>query len=76
MKHKLSNPREIFLQRRYGVKLGRRYVLAAAGVVLMSVLGCSPVNGNSKNSTKNLERSRSTASEYPIAKKNSIQITK
>ncbi len=76
MKQKLSDAGEIFLQRRYGVRLGRRYVLAAAGVVLMSVLGCSQVNGNTNNNTKNLERSRTTTSEYPIVKKNSILITK
>ncbi|MTJ14861.1 proteinase inhibitor I4 serpin [Anabaena sp. UHCC 0187] len=37
-----------FLQRRYGVSLGRRYVLAAASVMLLSVVGCSSVD-NSKN---------------------------
>ncbi len=76
MKQKLSDAREIFLQRRYGVRLGRRYVLAAAGVMLMSVLGCSQVNGNTKDNTKNLERSGVNTSEYPIVKKNSILITK
>jgi len=76
MKRKLSDAGEIFLQRRYGVRLGRRYVLAAAGVVLMSVLGCSQVNGNTKDNTENLERSRTNTSEYPIAKKKLIMITK
>ncbi|MBS9388828.1 MAG: proteinase inhibitor I4 serpin [Dolichospermum sp. UKL201] len=37
-----------FLQRRYGVSLGRRYVLAAASVMLLSVFGYSSVdNSNS-----------------------------
>jgi serine protease inhibitor len=44
MKQKKTNAREIFLQRRYGVSLGRRYALAAAGVVLMGMLGCSTIN--------------------------------
>jgi serine protease inhibitor len=46
MEEKFSNARKNFLQRRYGVSLGRRYVLAAAGVVLVSVLGCSQVSTN------------------------------
>lgn len=41
---KFNSVKENFLQRRYGVRLGRRYVLAAAGVMLMGVLGCSQVN--------------------------------
>ncbi|MBD2354548.1 serpin family protein [Tolypothrix sp. FACHB-123] len=45
-RQKFSGVKENFLQRRYGVRLGRRYVLAAAGVVLLSVLGCSQVNGD------------------------------
>jgi serpin B len=44
MEDKFSPARTNFLQRRYGVRLGRRYVLAAAGVVLVSVLGCSQLN--------------------------------
>ncbi|MDH6059201.1 hypothetical protein NWP17_01875 [Chrysosporum bergii ANA360D] len=40
-RQKLSGVETQFLQRRYGVSLGRRYVLAAASVVLFSVLGCS-----------------------------------
>jgi serpin B len=38
---KSQQSRENFLQRRYGVSLGRRYVLATAGVFLMGLLGCS-----------------------------------
>jgi serpin B len=37
---------EKFLQRRYGVRLGRRYVVAAASVILMGVLSCSQFNKN------------------------------
>ncbi len=48
MKQKLSNLKGNFLHRRYAARLGRRYVLAAAGVVLMGVLGCSQVNGDTK----------------------------
>ena len=44
MGDKFSCARENFLQRRYGVRLGRRYVLAAAGVVLVGVLGCSQLS--------------------------------
>jgi serpin B len=45
-RQKFNSAKENFLQRRYGVRLGRRYVLAAAGVMLMGVLGCSQVNGS------------------------------
>ncbi len=41
-----------FLQRRYGVSLGRRYVLAAASVMLLGVVGCSSVNNSSNVLTK------------------------
>jgi hypothetical protein len=38
MNHKKINPiQSNFLQRRYGVSLGRRYVLASAGEMLLSV---------------------------------------
>ncbi|QLE57692.1 serpin family protein [Nostoc sp. TCL26-01] len=47
IQQKFSGVRESFLQRRYAVSLGRRYVLAAASVVLLGVIGCSQVNGNS-----------------------------
>ncbi len=62
---KLSGARENFLQRRYGVRLGRRYALAAASVVLLSVLGCSQVNSN----TSVLAQSPLPGSEYPLQKK-------
>lgn len=65
MKQKLTNAREKFLQRRYGVRLGRRYVLAAAGVVLLSVLGCSQVD----NSTSAFAQSRLPRSESSMQKK-------
>ncbi len=65
MKHKFSHARENFLQRRYGVRLGRRYVLAAAGVVLISVLGCSQIN----SSTSALAQSALPESESPISKR-------
>jgi serine protease inhibitor len=42
-----SSQRNKFIQRRYGVRLGRRYALAAASVVLMGVIGCSPLNSKS-----------------------------
>ncbi|MGD1872182.1 MAG: serpin family protein [Mastigocoleus sp.] len=47
MKQKLNSSRRNFLQRRYGVCLGRRYTLAAAGVLLLGVLGCSQIDGTS-----------------------------
>jgi serine protease inhibitor len=64
MKQKFSKARENFLQRRYGVRLGRRYVLTAASVVLMGVLGCSQVN----SSTSAFAQSRLPRSESPISK--------
>lgn len=64
MKQKFSNAREKFLQRRYGVRLGRRYVLAAASVVLMGVIGCSQVN----TSTSAFAQSRLPRPESPISK--------
>ncbi|MBC6435245.1 hypothetical protein FM036_36350, partial [Nostoc sp. HG1] len=48
MDKKFSDAKENFLQRRYGVSLGRRYALAAASVVLFSVLGCSQVDSKKK----------------------------
>ena len=61
MKQKFSNAREIFLQRRYGVRLGRRYVLAAAGVMLLGVIGCSQVSTDtSALAQSQLSRSEST----------------
>ncbi|MGD1913845.1 MAG: serpin family protein [Rivularia sp. (in: cyanobacteria)] len=66
MKRKLSNARQNFLQRRYAVSLGRRYVVAAAGVMLMSVIGCSQLS-NSNN--KALAESPLPQSELPMQKK-------
>ncbi len=62
MKQNKTNAREIFLQRRYGVRLGRRYALAAAGVVLMGMFGCSAINGD--NSA--VAESRQPLTESPM----------
>lgn len=51
-RQKLSGVEKNFLQRRYGVSLGRRYVLAAASVVLFGVLGCSQVSGSANSLTQ------------------------
>lgn len=47
MQGKSSQRCDKFLQRRYGVRLGRRYALAAASVVLMGMIGCSPLTSES-----------------------------
>ncbi|KAF3888799.1 MULTISPECIES: serpin family protein [Nostocales] len=61
-----SNARENFLQRRYGVRLGRRYVLTAASVVLMSVIGCSQIGNNtSAYAQTSLPPSESPMSKQP-----------
>ncbi|MBD2449610.1 serpin family protein [Nostoc sp. FACHB-152] len=62
-RQKLSGMKENFLQRRYAVSLGRRYVVAAASVVLFGVLGCSQVNSNA------LADSRIPQPELPLQKK-------
>ncbi|MBW4612508.1 MAG: serpin family protein [Desmonostoc vinosum HA7617-LM4] len=61
---KFSGVEENFLQRRYGVSLGRRYVLAAASVVLCGVLGCSQVNNTSA-----FAQSGQPQRELPLPKK-------
>ncbi|MEM6751641.1 MAG: serpin family protein [Cyanobacteria bacterium P01_C01_bin.38] len=66
MKRNFSNARQNFLQRRYAVSLGRRYVLAAASVMLMGVIGCSQFN-NSNNSA--LAESPLPKTELPVADK-------
>ncbi len=66
MKQKLNNARQNFLQRRYAVSLGRRYVLAAAGVMLMGVIGCSQLS-NGNNSA--LAESQVPQSELPVSDK-------
>ena len=71
-RQKLSGVEKNFLQRRYGVSLGRRYVLAAASVVLFSVLGCSQVSGN----TSTLSQSDPLYSETRLPKKKLISDTK
>ncbi|MDF5737939.1 MULTISPECIES: serpin family protein [unclassified Nostoc] len=62
---KYSSVRENFMQRRYGVSLGRRYALAAASVVLFSVLGYSQVDNNKSA----LAQSGLPQSETPLQKK-------
>ncbi|MCF2146782.1 serpin family protein [Desmonostoc muscorum LEGE 12446] len=64
-RQKFSDVQENFLQRRYGVSLGRRYVLAAASVVLFSVLGCSQVDSNKSA----LAQSSLPQPETPLEKK-------
>ncbi|WP_414528101.1 serpin family protein [Nodularia chucula] len=71
-RQKLSGVEKQFLQRRYGVSLGRRYVLAAASVVLCSVLGCSQVSG----STNSFTQSDLPYSETQLPKKALISDTK
>ncbi len=73
MKRNFSNARQNFLQRRYAVSLGRRYVLAAASVMLMGVIGCSQLN-NSNNSA--LAESPLPRTELPISDKPSSIDTK
>ncbi|MDZ8260288.1 serpin family protein [Nostoc sp. ChiQUE01b] len=71
-RHKLSDAKENFLQRRYGVSLGRRYALAAASVVLFSVLGCSQVDSNKSA----LAQSSLPQPETPLQKKTAKTDTK
>ncbi|MEH1826992.1 MAG: serpin family protein [Nostoc sp.] len=65
MNRQNSDAKENFLQRRYGVSLGRRYALAAASVVLFSVLGCSQVDSNKSA----LAQSSLPQPENPLQKK-------
>ncbi|MCC5657787.1 serpin family protein [Nostoc sp. XA010] len=62
---KYSSMRENFIQRRYGVSLGRRYAMAAASVVLCSVLGYSQVDSNKST----LAQSGLPQPETPLQKK-------
>ncbi|MDZ8185385.1 MAG: serpin family protein [Nostoc sp. ChiSLP02] len=71
-RQKLSGMKENFLQRRYGVSLGRRYVLAAASVVLFGVLGCSQVDSNKSA----LAQSSLPQPETPLEKKTAKTDTK
>ncbi|MDY6902163.1 MAG: serpin family protein [Cyanobacteriota bacterium] len=73
MNKNFSNARQNFLQRRYAVSLGRRYVLAAASVMLMGVIGCSQLN-SSNNSA--LAESPTPKSELPVADKSASIDTK
>jgi len=47
---RFSGERKNFIQRRYGVRLGKRYVLAAASLVLLGVIGCPQID-HSQNTT-------------------------
>ncbi|MEO1428910.1 MAG: serpin family protein [Cyanobacteria bacterium J06633_8] len=66
MKQNLNNARQNFLQRRYAVSLGRRYVLAAASFMLMGVIGCSQL---SSNNNRAFAESQASQSELPIVDK-------
>ncbi|HIK04339.1 MAG TPA: serpin family protein [Trichormus sp. M33_DOE_039] len=67
-RQKFSGVKGSFLQRRYAVSLGRRYVLAAASVVLFGVLGCSQVN----DSTSALAQSELSPTTSSVQKKTLI----
>lgn len=69
---KLSGERENFLQRRYAVRLGRRYALTAASVVLLGVLGCSQLD----SSTSALAQSRLPQAESSLPNKTAMSDTK
>ncbi|MEJ1937243.1 serpin family protein, partial [Nostoc sp. NIES-2111] len=71
-RQKFSGVKDSFLQRRYGVSLGRRYVLAAASVVLFSVLGCSQVD----TKTSALAQSGLSQPEPSLQKKTVVPNTK
>ena len=49
---KMNSVKTNFLQRRYGVSLGRRYALAAASLMLLSVFGCASVDNSNNVLTK------------------------
>ncbi len=66
MKRNFNNARQTFLQRRYAVSLGRRYVLAAASVMLMGAIGCSQLS-NSNSSA--LAESQAPIKELPVSGK-------
>jgi serpin B len=72
IRQKFSGVKESFLQRRYAVSLGRRYVLAAASVVLFGVLGCSQVN----DSTSALAQSDLSPTPSAVQKKTVVPDTK
>lgn len=67
-RHKFSAVQGNFLQRRYGVSLGRRYVLTAASIVMLSVLGCSQIDNNTALITK----SRLPSAESEFSKDNDL----
>ncbi|WP_414752800.1 serpin family protein [Anabaena sp. CCY 9910] len=71
-RQKFSGVKDSFLQRRYAVSLGRRYVLAAASVVLFSVLGCSQVNPD----TSALAQTGVSPAESSLQKKTVVPDTK
>ncbi len=63
---KMNSVKTNFIQRRYGVSLGRRYALAAASIMLLSVFGCSSVD----NSNNVLTRSYQPGSELSFSSEN------
>ncbi|MBW4508429.1 MAG: serpin family protein [Scytonematopsis contorta HA4267-MV1] len=67
-RQKFSNARDNFRMRRYAVSLGRRYVMAAASVVLLGVLGCSSVSDNSTHASANALAAPSFATESKVTK--------
>ncbi|WP_066384198.1 MULTISPECIES: hypothetical protein [unclassified Anabaena] len=62
---KSSDVKANFIQRRYAVNLGRRYVLAAASVVFFSVMGYPQVN----NTTSAVAETKLSSTEYPLQNK-------
>jgi serpin B len=58
----LSRMKASFLHRRYAIRLGRRYVSAAAGVILLGLVGCSKVNGIDSSVAQSLPNERQ---EFP-----------
>lgn len=50
-----SRTKANFLHRRYAIRLGRRYALAAAGFIVLGVLGCPKFNKREQGK-KNVNR--------------------
>ncbi|WP_353932558.1 proteinase inhibitor I4 serpin [Okeanomitos corallinicola TIOX110] len=61
-RYKFNALQENFLQRRYGVSLGRRYVLAAASIMMLNVLGYSSAESN----TNAISQSRLSSSDSSL----------
>lgn len=62
-----SRTKANFLNRRYGIRLGRRYAIAAAGAILVGVLGCPNLNNNDSAVAQSLpvQRQESPTTEQP-----------